>query len=125
MRLRASGECDGCRASLLLVVLVLGLVVLIVLLVLLLLLLAHALEHGRGDAVKVAHAVDGDAAAALGVLLKHTNALEALHSLALHRARGVGVPLGAEAAVLRAAVVLLQGADADGLAEVDVAGEGS
>lgn len=93
------------------------------LLVILILLLS--LGGGLGDTVQITLAGLGDAAAALlVVLLQDANLLEGLHDLAVDGAGGVDVLGGAGAAVLGGAVDLAEAADADGLAEVDVAGDG-
>ena len=59
------------------------------------------------------------------VLLEHTDLLQRLHDLAVDRARGIDVVRRPRAAVLGAAVDFAHAADADGLAHVDVAGDGS
>lgn len=91
----------------------------------LLLVLLVGLEGGHGDTVQVTLASLGNAAATLVlVLLKNTNLLKGLHDLAVNRAGGVDVVGGAGAAVLGGTVDLAETADTDGLAEVDVAGDG-
>lgn len=68
----------------------------------------------------------GDAAATLVViLLKDLDLLESLHDLAVNAARGGNVVGGAAATVLGAAVNLAKTTNTDGLAEVDVTGNGS
>ncbi|KAH9826133.1 hypothetical protein Tdes44962_MAKER10082 [Teratosphaeria destructans] len=92
---------------------------------LLILVLLLGLEGGLGDAVQVTLARLGDATTALVlVLLEDANLLEGLQDLAVDGAGGVDVVSGARAAVLGAAVGLPQAADTDGLAHVDVAGDG-
>lgn len=94
------------------------------LLVVLVLLLS--LDGGLGDAVQVTLAGLGDAAATLVVVgLKDTDLLEGLTDLAVNGSGGVDVVGGAVAAVLGATVDLAQTANTDGLAHVDVAGDGS
>ena len=83
------------------------------------------LDGGQGDTVQITLAALGDAAASLLlVLLEHADLLEGLHDLAVDGAAGVDVVRGPRAAVLGRAVHLAQAADADRLAEVDVAGDG-
>ncbi len=92
---------------------------------LVILLLLISLSSGLGNTVQITLAGLGDAAATLVlVLLKDTNLLEGLHDLAVDGARGVDVLGGARAAVLGGAVDLAEAADTNGLAEVDVAGNG-
>ena len=93
------------------------------LLVILVLLLS--LSGGLGDTVQITLAGLGDAASTLVlILLENTNLLEGLHDLAVDGAGGVDVLAGARAAVLGGAVDLAEAANTDGLAEVDVAGDG-
>lgn len=67
----------------------------------------------------------GDAAASLVlILLEDTDLLKGLHDLAVNRAGGVDVLGRARATVLGGTVDLAETADTDGLAEVDVAGDG-
>lgn len=67
----------------------------------------------------------GDAAATLLlVLLEDTDLLKSLADLAVDGAGGVNVVGGANTAVLGGAVDLAEAADTDGLADVDVAGDG-
>lgn len=97
----------------------------ILLVILIILLLLLSLSSGLGNTIQVTLAGLGDAAAALLlVLLKDANLLEGLHYLAVDGARGVDVARGAGAAVLGSAVDLAETADTDGLAQVDVAGDG-
>lgn len=92
------------------------------LLVILLLLLVNG---GLGNTVQIPLAALGDAAATLVlVVLKDTNLLEGLQDLTVDGARGVDVVGGAVAAVLGRAVDLAEAVDTDGLAEVDVTGDG-
>lgn len=93
------------------------------LLVILILLLG--LSGGLGNSVQITLAGLGDASATLLlVLLENTNLLEGLHDLAVDGAGGVDVLGGARATVDGSAVDLAEAADTDGLAEVDVAGDG-
>lgn len=67
----------------------------------------------------------GDAAATLLlIVLEDANLLKGLHDLAVDGAGGVDVLGGAGAAVLGGTVDLAEAADTDGLAHVDVAGDG-
>lgn len=67
----------------------------------------------------------GDATASLVlVLLEDANLLQGLHDLAVDGAGGVDVLGGARATVLGGTVDLAETADTNGLAEVDVAGDG-
>ena len=76
----------------------------------------------RAHTIQIALSGLGDAATALLLVnLNDANLLERLHNLAVDAARGVHVVAGAHAAVLGRAVQLPQAADADRLAEVDVA----
>jgi len=91
----------------------------------LLVVLLLGLDGGHGDTVQVTLAGLGDAAATLLlVLLEDTDLLERLHDLAVDGAGGVDVVRWAGTAVLWRAVDLPEAADTDGLAEVDVAGDG-
>lgn len=91
----------------------------------LLVILLLSLEGGHGDTVQVTLAGLGDTATALVlVLLEHVDLLEGLHDLAVDGAGGVDVVAWAHTPVLDAAVDLPHAADADGLAHVDVAGDG-
>lgn len=93
------------------------------LLVILLLLLG--LSGGLSNTVQITLTGLGDATATLVlVLLKDTDLLEGLHDLAVDGARGIDVLGGAGTAVLGGTVDLAETADTDGLAEVDVAGDG-
>lgn len=93
------------------------------LLVILILLLG--LSGGLGNSVQITLAGLGDASATLLlVLLENANLLEGLHDLAVDGAGGVDVLGGARATVDGSAVDLAEAADTDGLAEVDVAGDG-
>lgn len=81
---------------------------------------------GLGNTVKITLAGLGDAAATLVlVVLKDTDLLEGLESLAVNGAGGVNVVGGAGTAVLGGTVDLAETADTDGLAHVDVTGDGS
>jgi hypothetical protein len=92
---------------------------------LLVVLLVLGLHGGLGDTVQVTLAGLCDAAATLVlVLLEHTDLLEGLHDLAVDGTGGVNVVRGTHAAVLGGAVGLAETADTDGLAHVDVAGDG-
>lgn len=94
------------------------------LLVILVLLLS--LDGGLGDTVQVTLALLSDAATTLVlVLLEDTNLLEGLHDLSVDRAGGVDVVRWARATVLGATVNLPETPNTDGLAHVDVAGDGS
>ena len=67
----------------------------------------------------------GDPAASLVlILLEDTNLLKGLHDLAVNGAGGIDVVGWARATVAGGAVDLAKTADTDGLAEVDVAGDG-
>ena len=75
--------------------------------------------------VQVTLSALGDTAATLLlVLLEDTNLLKGLHDLAVNGAGGVDVLAGSRAAVLGSTVDLAETADTDGLAEVDVTGDG-
>lgn len=76
--------------------------------------------------VKITLTLLGDAAATLLlILLKDLDLLERLHDLTINAAAGIDVLGRTGAAVLGAAVDLAETADTNGLAEVDVAGNGS
>ena len=93
------------------------------LLVVLVLLLG--LSGGLGDTVQITLAGLGDAATTLVlILLEDANLLEGLEDLAVDGAGGVDVLGGAGTTVLGGTVDLAETADTDGLAEVDVAGDG-
>lgn len=93
------------------------------LLVILVLLLG--LDRGLCDTVQITLAGLGDAATTLLlVLLEDTNLLESLEDLAVDGAGGVGVVRGPRTAVLDTTVDFPETADTDGLAHVDVAGDG-
>jgi hypothetical protein len=93
---------------------------------LLVILLLLGLEGGHGDTVQITLAGLGDAAATLVLIdLKDTDLLEGLADLAVDGAGGVNVTAGAGTAVLGGTVDLAQTADTDGLAHVDVTGNGS
>ena len=85
-------------------------------------------EQGNGHhehTVQITLAGLGDAAAALVlVVLKDANLLKGLHGLAVDGAGGVDVVGGAGAAVLGGTVDLSETANTNGLAHVDVAGDG-
>lgn len=75
--------------------------------------------------VKITLAGLGDATAALLlVVLNDADLLEGLEDLAVDGAGGVDVVGGTHTTVLGGAVNLAEAADTDGLAEVDVAGDG-
>jgi hypothetical protein len=89
------------------------------------LLLLLGLSSGLGNSVQITLTGLGDAAATLVlILLEDTDLLKSLHDLAVNGARGVDVVGGSVAAVLGGTVDLAETADTDGLAEVDVAGDG-
>lgn len=91
----------------------------------LLLILLLGLSGGLGNSVQITLAGLGDAAATLVlVLLNDANLLEGLEDLAVDGAGGIDVVAGAVATVLGSAVNLAETANTDGLAEVDVAGDG-
>lgn len=91
----------------------------------LLLILLLGLSGGLGNSVQITLAGLGDAAATLVlVLLNDANLLEGLEDLAVDGAGGIDVVAGAVATVLGSAVDLAETANTDGLAEVDVAGDG-
>ena len=82
-------------------------------------------ELGCKRTVQITLASLGDAAATLLlVLLEDANLLKRLHDLAVDGAGGVNVLGGARATVLGGTVDLAETADTNGLAEVDVAGDG-
>ena len=92
---------------------------------LVILVLLVGLSGGLGDTVQITLAGLGDAASTLVlILLKDTNLLKGLEDLAVDRARGVNVLGGAGTTVLGGTVNLAEAADTDGLAKVDVAGNG-
>lgn len=75
--------------------------------------------------VQITLALLGDAAATLLlVVLEDTDLLEGLEDLAVNGARGVNVVGGTAATVLGSAVDAAETANTNGLAEVDVAGNG-
>lgn len=89
------------------------------------LILLLGLSGGLGNSVQITLASLGDAAATLLlVLLKDTDLLESLHDLAVDGAGGVDVLGGTAASVLGGTVDLSETANTDGLAEVDVTGDG-
>ena len=80
---------------------------------------------GLGNTVQIPLAALGDAAATLVlVVLEDIDLLEGLEDLTVDGSRGVNVVGGTVAAVLGRAVDLAQTVDTDGLAEVDVTGDG-
>ena len=92
----------------------------------LLVILLLLVNGGLGNTVQIPLAALGDAAATLVlVVLKDTNLFEGLQDLTVDGTRGVDVVGGAVAAVLGRAVDLAEAVDTDGLAEVDVTGNGS
>lgn len=92
---------------------------------LLLRLLLVSLSGSLGNSVQITLAGLGDTAATLLlVVLKDTNLLEGLHDLAVNGAGGVDVLGRTRATVLGGTVDLAETADTNGLAEVDVAGDG-
>ena len=83
------------------------------------------LSGGLGDTVKITLAGLGDAAATLLLVdLNDTDLLKSLEDLAVDTAGGVDVLGGAHTSVLGGAVDLSETANTDGLAHVDVAGNG-
>ena len=91
----------------------------------LLVILLLLVNGGLGNTVQIPLAALGDAAATLVlVVLKDTNLLEGLQDLTVDGARGVDVVGGTVAAVLGRAVDAAETVDTDGLAEVDVTGDG-
>lgn len=91
-----------------------------------LLLVLLLVNGGLGNPVKIPLAGLGDAASALLlVVLKDTDLLERLDDLAVDGTGGIDVVVGAGATVLGRAVDLAQAANTDGLAHVDVTGNGS
>jgi len=93
------------------------------LLVILLLLLS--LKSGLGDTVQITLSGLGNSATSLIlVTFKDADLLERLHNLTVDRAGGIDVVGWARATVAGGAVDLAKPADTDGLAEVDVAGDG-
>lgn len=82
-------------------------------------------DGGLGDTVQITLAALGDAAATLVLIdLEDTDLLKSLHGLAVDGAGGVNVVGGAGTTVLGGAVDLAEAANTDGLAHVDVAGDG-
>ena len=80
---------------------------------------------GLGNTVQIPLAALGDAAATLVlVVLEDIDLLEGLEDLTVDGSRGVDVVGGTVAAVLGRAMDLAQTVDTDGLAEVDVTGDG-
>ena len=94
-------------------------------LLLLLSLFPLRLDDCSGDTVEIPLTVLADAAAAVVGLLEDTDLLERLEDLAVNGSGGVDVVGGARATVLGGAVNLPQTANTNGLAHVDVAGNGS
>jgi hypothetical protein len=94
---------------------------LLVVIVLLILLLKRSLRN----TVQIALALLGDPPAALVlILLEHPDLLQRLHDLPVYRAGSIDVVRWTRAAVLGAAMDLPHAAHTDGLAHVDVAGDG-
>lgn len=92
----------------------------------LLVILLLSLEGGLGNTVQITLAGLGDAASTLVlVVLNDTDLLKGLEDLAVNGAGGIDVVGGARATVLGGAVNLPQAANTDGLAHVDMAGDGS
>jgi hypothetical protein len=92
---------------------------------LLVILLLLSLEGGLGNTVQITLAGLCDAAATLVLVdLYDADLLEGLEDLAVDGAGGIDVVRGARAAVLGGTVDLAETADTDGLAHVDVAGDG-
>jgi hypothetical protein len=92
------------------------------LLVILFLLLVHG---GLGDTVQITLTTLSDPSATLLLVnLNDTNLLKGLEHSAVDLARGVDVVGGGRTAVLRRSVDLAETANTDGLAEVDVTGDG-
>lgn len=88
-------------------------------------LLLLLVDGGLGDPVQIPLATLRDAAAALVlVLLEHADLLQRLHHLAVDGPGGVDVVGRAGTTVLGGAVDLAQTANTDGLAHVDVTGDG-
>jgi hypothetical protein len=80
---------------------------------------------GLGDTVKITLAGLGDAAATLLLInLEDTDLLESLEGLAVNGAGGINVVSGTGTTVLGGTVNLAEAANTDGLAHVDVAGDG-
>jgi hypothetical protein len=80
---------------------------------------------GLGDTVKITLAGLGDAAATLLLInLEDTDLLESLEGLAVNGAGGINVVSGTGTTVLGGTVNLAETANTDGLAHVDVAGDG-
>lgn len=85
----------------------------------------YKLVHGVVRTVQITLAGLGDAAATLLLVnLQDADLGERLHDLAVNRAGGIDVLGGARAAVLGGTVDLAETADTDGLAAVNVAGNG-
>ena len=94
-------------------------------LLLVLVVLILSLHRGLGNSVQITLSALCDATAALVlVVLEHADLLERLHGLAVDGSGGVDVVVGAHTAVLGATVDLAETADTDGLAHVDVTGDG-
>ena len=98
----------------------------------LLVILIILLHSGHSNSVQISGTRLGDSSATLasGVvilidLLNNTELLKSLNDLAVDGAGGIDVVVWSRASVLGAAVDLAETADTDGLAEVDVAGDGS
>lgn len=92
---------------------------------LLVILLLVLFQSGLGDTVQITLARLSDAATSLVlVLLQNTNLLQRLHDLPVDGTGGVNVVRRLGTAVSGAAVDLAQTANTDGLAEVDVTGNG-
>lgn len=88
-------------------------------------LLLLSLSGGLGDTVKITLAGLGDAAATLLLVdLDDTDLLKSLEDLAVDATGGIDVLGGADTSVLGGTVDLSETADTDGLAHVDVAGDG-
>ena len=89
------------------------------------LLVILVLNERGGDTVEVTLSLLGDASSTVVVDLEHAELLERLDHLPLHRPGAVAVVGRSVAAVDGSAVELLESADADRLAEVDVSRDGS
>lgn len=93
---------------------------------LLVIFLLLGLKSGHSDTVQITLTGLGDAATSLIlILLEDTNLLKRLHDLAVNGAGGVNVVRWARATVLWGSMDLSETANTDGLAHVDVAGNGS